>query len=55
MGRRWQVAAPALVAAVVVAWSAAPVAQAESVAANTDTAIGVKPMMGFNNWARFTC
>ncbi|WP_327251045.1 ricin-type beta-trefoil lectin domain protein [Streptomyces sp. NBC_01244] len=22
---------------------------------NTSTAIGTKPMMGFNNWARFTC
>ncbi|WP_103349830.1 ricin-type beta-trefoil lectin domain protein [Amycolatopsis sp. CA-128772] len=28
---------------------------ADPVAANTDTAVGMKPMMGFNNWARFTC
>ncbi|WP_371483630.1 ricin-type beta-trefoil lectin domain protein [Kitasatospora sp. NBC_00315] len=33
----------------------APAATADPVAANTGTAIGVKPMMGFNNWARFTC
>ncbi|MEV4615471.1 ricin-type beta-trefoil lectin domain protein [Kitasatospora sp. NPDC049258] len=30
-------------------------AAADTVAANTSTAIGGKPMMGFNNWARFTC
>ncbi|GAA2782590.1 ricin-type beta-trefoil lectin domain protein [Kitasatospora paracochleata] len=30
-------------------------AQADPVAANTPTPIGVKPLMGFNNWARFTC
>ncbi|MFJ1753546.1 ricin-type beta-trefoil lectin domain protein [Kitasatospora sp. NPDC088134] len=30
-------------------------AAADSTAANTSTPIGVKPMMGFNNWARFTC
>jgi alpha-galactosidase len=30
-------------------------ASADTVAANTSTPIGVKPMMGFNNWARFTC
>ncbi|GAA3547462.1 ricin-type beta-trefoil lectin domain protein [Kribbella ginsengisoli] len=32
-----------------------PAAVADPIAANTSTAIGVKPMMGFNNWARFTC
>ncbi|GLZ38022.1 alpha-galactosidase [Actinokineospora sp. NBRC 105648] len=32
-----------------------PPAIADPIAANTSTAIGVKPMMGFNNWARFTC
>ncbi|MFI1523647.1 ricin-type beta-trefoil lectin domain protein [Kitasatospora cineracea] len=31
------------------------VATADTVAANTGTPIGEKPMMGFNNWARFTC
>ncbi len=30
-------------------------ASADAVAANTSTPIGVRPMMGFNNWARFTC
>ncbi|MEU6879096.1 ricin-type beta-trefoil lectin domain protein [Streptomyces sp. NPDC046712] len=30
-------------------------AQADPIAANTNTPVGVKPMMGFNNWARFTC
>ncbi|MEC3978219.1 ricin-type beta-trefoil lectin domain protein [Amycolatopsis sp. H20-H5] len=30
-------------------------AVADTVAANTSTPIGAKPMMGFNNWARFTC
>lgn len=30
-------------------------ARADTVAANTSTAVGEKPMMGFNNWARFTC
>jgi alpha-galactosidase len=33
----------------------APAAVADPIAANTSTSIGVKPMMGFNNWARFTC
>ncbi|GAA0938581.1 ricin-type beta-trefoil lectin domain protein [Kribbella koreensis] len=35
--------------------STSPAAVADPIAANTSTAIGVKPMMGFNNWARFTC
>ncbi|WP_282203023.1 ricin-type beta-trefoil lectin domain protein [Kitasatospora fiedleri] len=50
-------AAAATTAAVVAALavSGAPAAQADPVAANTSTAIGVKPLMGFNNWARFTC
>ncbi len=30
-------------------------ASADPVAANTSTPIGIAPMMGFNNWARFTC
>ncbi|WP_345695547.1 ricin-type beta-trefoil lectin domain protein [Kitasatospora terrestris] len=30
-------------------------ARADSTAANTSTPVGAKPMMGFNNWARFTC
>jgi alpha-galactosidase len=30
-------------------------AAADSVAANTNAPVGVKPMMGFNDWARFTC
>ncbi|WP_410631157.1 ricin-type beta-trefoil lectin domain protein [Amycolatopsis sp. cmx-4-83] len=37
-----------------VSWGA-PAAGADPIAANTDTATGVRPMMGFNNWARFTC
>ncbi|MEV4558124.1 ricin-type beta-trefoil lectin domain protein [Kitasatospora sp. NPDC049285] len=28
---------------------------ADTLAANTSTPVGTKPMMGFNNWARFTC
>jgi alpha-galactosidase len=32
-----------------------PGAQADPVAANSSTPVGVKPMMGFNDWARFTC
>ncbi len=35
--------------------AAAPGATAAPVAANTPTPIGVTPMMGFNDWARFTC
>lgn len=51
---------PALVAALVTTaglMAAAGVgpAQADPVAANTDTPVGVRPMMGFNDWARFTC
>ncbi|GAA4985512.1 ricin-type beta-trefoil lectin domain protein [Kitasatospora paranensis] len=30
-------------------------ASADEVAANTSTPIGTRPMMGFNDWARFTC
>ncbi|MER6386383.1 ricin-type beta-trefoil lectin domain protein [Streptomyces sp. NPDC001250] len=30
-------------------------AVADTVAANTNAPIGAKPMMGFNNWARFGC
>lgn len=30
-------------------------AVADSVAANTNAPVGVQPMMGFNDWARFTC
>ncbi|MFE7295890.1 ricin-type beta-trefoil lectin domain protein [Streptomyces sp. NPDC057579] len=61
--RRW---ITGLCTAVVLAWSGgagttalagttAGRAPADSGAANTDTPIGQKPMMGFNNWARFTC
>ncbi|WP_412543494.1 ricin-type beta-trefoil lectin domain protein [Longispora sp. K20-0274] len=46
-------AATALTVAGLVASGGA--SQADPIAANTSTAIGVKPMMGFNNWARFTC
>ncbi|MFC1415214.1 ricin-type beta-trefoil lectin domain protein [Streptacidiphilus cavernicola] len=35
--------------------AATPAATADSVAANSPTPVGVTPMMGFNDWARFTC
>ncbi|MEU6279259.1 ricin-type beta-trefoil lectin domain protein [Streptomyces sp. NPDC047028] len=56
--RRRQTAGLATVAAVIAAGTlfiAPTTAQADPVAANTSTPIGVKPMMGFNDWARFTC
>ncbi|MFC4906685.1 ricin-type beta-trefoil lectin domain protein [Actinomadura gamaensis] len=46
--------AVALAAAALSATASTP-AVADSTAANTNAPIGVKPMMGFNNWARFTC
>jgi alpha-galactosidase len=48
-------ASAALLAVTGLAITGSPAAVADSVAANTSTAIGTKPMMGFNNWARFTC
>lgn len=55
MNRRSKVVVSAAAAAMVVAGGIAFPAAGDPIAANTDTAIGVKPMMGFNNWARFTC
>ncbi|MFF1873314.1 ricin-type beta-trefoil lectin domain protein [Streptomyces sp. CB03911] len=48
-------ASAAALATTGLAVATSPAANADTVAANTDTAIGAKPMMGFNNWARFTC
>ncbi|MEU9133447.1 ricin-type beta-trefoil lectin domain protein [Kitasatospora sp. NPDC048540] len=45
----------AVIAAAALAATAPTAAVADTVAANTDTPIGDRPMMGFNNWARFTC
>jgi alpha-galactosidase len=35
--------------------AASPEAAANTVAANTSAPVGATPMMGFNDWARFTC
>ncbi|WP_371502394.1 ricin-type beta-trefoil lectin domain protein [Kitasatospora sp. NBC_00374] len=45
----------AVLAAAGLAATTAAEASADTVAANTNSPIGAKPMMGFNNWARFTC
>lgn len=55
MVRGSRVLAAAAAAALLAAGGFAPAAHGDTVAANTDTAIGAKPMMGFNDWARFTC
>ncbi|PYC78710.1 hypothetical protein C7C46_15560 [Streptomyces tateyamensis] len=47
------VATATVAAALVIA--ATPAAQADPIAANTSTPVGVTPLMGFNDWARFTC
>ncbi|MER8185033.1 ricin-type beta-trefoil lectin domain protein [Kitasatospora sp. NPDC094015] len=46
--------AAVLAAAGLAATTAGPAA-ADTVAANSSTPVGDRPMMGFNNWARFAC
>ncbi|WP_033216186.1 ricin-type beta-trefoil lectin domain protein [Kitasatospora phosalacinea] len=55
LDRRLAGLASAALAATALTVAAPPAATADVVAANTSTPIGEKPMMGFNNWARFTC
>ncbi|AUG75461.1 hypothetical protein CFP65_0498 [Kitasatospora sp. MMS16-BH015] len=57
---RWQQRVTGVCTAAVLALAPAvtigsTAAVADPVAANTSTPVGVKPMMGFNDWARFTC